>query len=190
MAFSRTESKEKVPKCRPSVHGRAVVGAIKKWRSNRVRFETCWYDEATPAKIRAVFGHCSRLFVNPEFFRNMIEIPYGWTNAIHHSMSQQYLDKVLLGSLIAGRTGRKEGGQACYFSAAHPPKNKAVLPSEKVETTAPTMHTDTGYEVDSVKAQQIGSKFRSNIQSCCCSLRRRSSRMYCKSRWPRSEELV
>ena len=36
-------------------------------------------------------------------------------------------DKILLNGLIAGGTGRKEGRQTCYFSAAHPQKSKAVL---------------------------------------------------------------
>ena len=33
------------------------------------------------------------------------------------------------------------------------------------------------------------SKMVSNIQLCCCSMRRRSSSMYCKSRWTRSEAI-
>ena len=57
----------------------------------------------------------------------MIEIPNGWTNAIYHSSAQKYLDKLLLNGLIAGGTGRKEGRQACYFSAAHSQIGEAVL---------------------------------------------------------------
>ena len=61
---------------------------------NRLRFETCWHkkDDDTSAYIRAIQGHCSRSSANPEFFKNMIEIPQGWTNVICHSSSQQYLD--------------------------------------------------------------------------------------------------
>ena len=45
-----------------------------KWRSNSVRFETCWHkhDDHTPAYIRAIPDHCLRPMVNPEFFKNVI----------------------------------------------------------------------------------------------------------------------
>ena len=45
-------------------------------------------DDLTPAYIRAVQGHCSRPTANPEFFKNMIEIPHGWTNVICHASYQ------------------------------------------------------------------------------------------------------
>ena len=40
---------------------------------------------------------------------SIVEIPHGWTNAISHSSSQQYFDKIMLSGLIAGRdqTGKK-----------------------------------------------------------------------------------
>ena len=45
------------------------------------------------------------------------------------SSSQQYLDQILLNDLIAVEVGRKNGRQACYFSAAHPQQSRAVLNS-------------------------------------------------------------
>ena len=80
-------------------------------------------DDSTPVNIRAIQGHCSRPFASREFFKNMIEVPHGWTTVIYHSSSPQYLDKFLLTGLIAGAMGRKEGRQACYVSAAHPRKS-------------------------------------------------------------------
>ena len=66
-------------------------------------------DDNTPACIRASQGVCSRPIANTEFFKHMIEIPPG------------------LNRLIARGIGRIEGGQACYISAVHPLKSKAVF---------------------------------------------------------------
>ena len=97
-------------------------------QSNRVRFETCGYksDDSTPAHTPAIEGPCSEPIANPELLKHVIEIPHGWRNAIYHSSFQQYVDKLLLNGRIAGGIGRKEGSQACYFSAAHPQQSKAA----------------------------------------------------------------
>ena len=77
----------------------------------------------------------------------MSETPHGRTNVIDQSSSQQYLDQILLHGLIAGRIGRKEGIQACYFSAALPQESNAVLdqkswqPRSRVPSTTRGMST-------------------------------------------------
>ena len=126
MAPSHTEVSGKVSKDRPKVQSRAVVGT-NKLGSDKVRFETCWYDDKTSAHVRAFQGHCSRPTANPEFFNNVIELPHGWTNVIYHSSYQHGLDKMLLNGMTAGGMGWKEGRQACYCSAAHPEESKAML---------------------------------------------------------------
>ena len=49
-------------------------------------------DNSTAAYTRAIEDHCSRPFANREFFKNVIEIPRGWTNVIYDSCSEQYID--------------------------------------------------------------------------------------------------
>ena len=124
--------------------------------SNRVRFETCWYngDVVTPAYIRATQGHCSRPITGPELFKHMIEIPHGWTNAIHHSSHQQYVDKIMSNGLISGGLGRKEGRQACHFSAAHPQQSNAVLDQKSWQPQIATI-----YGIGLFQAQHMGLKF-------------------------------
>ena len=109
-------------------------------------------------------------------------------------VSQQFFDKLLLNGLTAAGTGRKEGRQACYFSAAHLQKSKAVLEQKSwqpqvVPCVHHKWHTAIIFEIDLVKSTRDGSKMLSSIQSCCCSNRRRSSSMCCKSRWTRSEAI-
>ena len=94
----------------------------------------------------------------------MIENPHGRTNVIYHSSSQQYLDKMMLNEMIAGRTSKKEGREACLFSAAHPQQSKAV-PDRKscqpriVPSVHHKWHTETVCEDDLVKAKDVGLKF-------------------------------
>ena len=101
--------------------------------SNRVRFETCWFksDNSTPAFFDQFKVSAADQLRTPEFIEHMIEIPHGWTNVTYHSASQsssqQYLDTILLNGLILGGTVRKQCRPACYFSAAHPQKSKAVF---------------------------------------------------------------
>ena len=116
--------RERFPNYRPDVRRRTVVGTIS-LGSNRVRCETCccWSDNSTQICIRAIQGHCSRPIVNPEFFKNMIEMPHGRTNVTcHSSFQQQSLDNNLLNGVIAGGKGGEEGRHACYLSAARPQK--------------------------------------------------------------------
>ena len=94
----------------------------------------------------------------------MIEIPHGCTNVIYHPSCQQYIDKIVFIGLIAGGTGRKEGGQACYFSAAHPQQYKAVPDQKSWDSQlVPCVHhkwlTDTVYEMALVKTQEMGLTF-------------------------------
>ena len=131
--------------------------------SNGVRFETCWCksDNSTLAYVRALQGHCKRTIANAKFFKNLIEIPHGWTYVIYHSSSQQYFEKIMLRGLFAGGTGREEGRQACYCSAAHSQQNKSV-PDQKswqpqiVLNVHHKWHTDTVYETDLFTAQDMG----------------------------------
>ena len=51
-------------------------------------------------------------------------------------------------------------------------------------------HTDAIYEVDLVKAQEMGLTFHQTFKLCCCSFWRRSSRINRKSRWTRWNDLV
>ena len=80
-----------------------------KFGSTRVRFETCWNksDDSTPTHIRTIQGRCSRAIASPEFRKNKIQTPHGWTYAVYHSSFQQYLDKILLIGLIARAIGKK-----------------------------------------------------------------------------------
>ena len=134
--------------------------------SNRIRFETCWYivDDSTPASFRAIQGRCSGPSENPECFKHVIQFSHGWTNVIYHSSSQQYLAQILLTDLIVRGMNRKAGRQACYFSAAHPQQSRAV-PSQRswkpqiVLHVQHKWHTDTFYEIDLVKAQELGLQF-------------------------------
>ena len=93
----------------------------------------------------------------------MIEIPHRWKKVIHHSSSQQHLDKILLNALSARGTGRKAGTQSCYLSAAHPQQSKAV-PDQKswqqqlVPHVHHKWHIDKVYDIDFLKAQEIGLK--------------------------------
>ena len=45
------------------------------------------HDDDKPAFFRAIPGQCSRPKVILEFFTNVIEMPHGWTNVVHHSIS-------------------------------------------------------------------------------------------------------
>ena len=84
-------------------------------------------------------------------------------------------DPNLKNGLIAGGKRRKEGRQPCYFSAVHPQGRKAV-PGRKgwepqlVPCDHHKCHTDTIYEIDLVRAQEMGLTNLSNIQVCCCSI--------------------
>ena len=135
--------------------------------SNGVRFETCWYksDNNTPAHVRAIQGHCSRpINCFPEFFKHIVEILHGWTYSIQHSSSQPYLEKILLHGLLAGGIGSEEGRQACYCSAAHSQQSKAVLDRKSLQPhIVPDVHhkwhTDTVYETDLLKAQDMSLTF-------------------------------
>ena len=152
MEVSHTESSEKG--FQTSTPELTAEEWLEQSRSNRVRFETCWHkhDDETPAFFRAFQGHCSRPLVNPKFFGKMIEIPHRWTNVIYHSSSQQHLDKILLTGLIAGRTRRKEGRQACYFSAAHPQESTAVRHRKSWQPQlVPYVHPQVVYRNPSVK---------------------------------------
>ena len=117
-------------------------------------------DDSTPAKNRVIQGHCSRPIANPEFFKNLIDTPLGWTNAIFQSCSQQYLDKILLNGLIAGGKGR----HMLLLGRASSTKRSRTC-SEKLAGTDRSLqssqvghrwHTHTAYEIDLVKAQEIG----------------------------------
>ena len=117
------------------------------------------------------------------------------TNVIYHSSSQQHLDKNMLQGLIAGGTGRREGRQECYFSAAHSQESEAIPDRSSWHTQlVPYVHnkrpTDTIYQIDMVQNTRYGSQILSHVQFCCCSLRRHSSRMHRKSRRTRSNDLV
>ena len=70
------------------------------------------HDDDTPVYIRATEGQCSRPIVNPEFFKNVIKIPHGWTTVVYHSNSQQHLDKIMLNGLTVGEIRSEEGRQA------------------------------------------------------------------------------
>ena len=63
--------------------------------------------------------HCSRLTQNTEFCKNVIEMPYGWTNLTCHSSFQQYLDEILFNGLIAR-------GSMLHLQPHIRKKNKAV----------------------------------------------------------------
>ena len=63
---------------RATVHSRTVVGSIFKLGSNRVRLETCWYDDNTPTHIRAVQGHCSRPIANSLFLNQKHDRDSAW----------------------------------------------------------------------------------------------------------------
>ena len=120
--------RDRLPNFDPNVTEEDWLEQFSEKGIDKTRFETCWYtsDDSTTAYILAIQDHSSRPIVKPEFFKNMIEIPRGWTNVIHHSNSWQYLDKLLLNGPIVGGRCRKEGGQTCYFSAAHPLQSNAV----------------------------------------------------------------
>ena len=71
---------------------------------------------------------------------------------------------MLLNGMTAGGMGRKEGRQACYFSAAHPEESKAVLNPKSwvpqiVLHVHHKWHTDTIYEIDLVKTQDMDLKY-------------------------------
>ena len=89
-----------------------------------------------PVYIRAIERRCSRPIVNPEFFKNLIEIPHVWTKVIDHSSSHQCLDKI-------GYHGK----------AVHPQDSKAIA-ARKVGSHN-KLHHDAIYEVDVVRAQNI-----------------------------------
>ena len=124
--------------------------------SSRVRFGTCWLkdDDDTPAHTRAIQSHRSRAIVKLEFFKNVIEVPHGWTNVLYHSSPNSTST-----CLIAGRIGRKEGRQACCSSAADI-RNNADR-SEKLEATDRSLSSskDTVSGSDLVKAQDMGPTF-------------------------------
>ena len=90
-----------------------LTNKLTKSDPNGVRLETCWHknDDDMQACIRAIQGRCSRPTANPEFFKNVIAIPREWTNAICHSSSLQYRDKILLNGLTAGGIGRSEDSE-------------------------------------------------------------------------------
>ena len=66
-----------------------------------------------------------------------------------------------MNGLIAEGIGREEGRRACYFSAAHPQKSKAVphlknRQPQLVLSVHQKWHTDTIYEIDLINAQEMG----------------------------------
>ena len=68
--------------------------------------------------------------------------------------------KHLLIGLIAGRTGRREGSQAHYFSAAHPQESNATADPQSwqpqfVLYAHNKWHSDASCEIDLVKAQKM-----------------------------------
>ena len=68
--------------------------------------------------------------------------------------------------------GRKECRQACYFSAAQPQKSKAGPYQESwrpqiVRYVQHTWHADAVYEMDMVKAQDIGQKLYHTFSLAC-----------------------
>ena len=92
----------------------------------------------------------------------MIEIPRGWRDTLSFKF-QKYLDKILLSGLIVGGTGRKEGRQTRYFSAAHPQESKAVPDRQSwqprlVPHVHHKWHTDTVHEITLVNSQEMGLK--------------------------------
>ena len=100
-----------------------------KFGSNRVRYETCWYqsDELIHAFIRAIQAHGSR----SEFFKNMVEVPHGWTNVMYHSSSKQYFANMLLHGLTAGGIRRNEDRRSCYCL----PKSNAVTTDRSLRSS-------------------------------------------------------
>ena len=176
----------KFPKVGPKTNAEERLEELK-MGSNRVRFQNCWHkhDDDTLVQSRAIQGHCSRLIVSPEFFQNVIECPHGWTHVIHHSSSQQYLDTHVL---IAGRTGTREADKHVTFRPRIHKDSKAIpnhnsRQPQLVPYVHNTWHTDAVYETHLVSTQY-------GLQLCLCSLRRHSSRMYCKCRRIRSDDLV
>ena len=90
----------------------------------------------------------------------MIEKPHELTNVMYLSSSQLHVDANLLNGLIAEGTGRKESS---YFSAAHSQQAKAVPDQKKwqpqlVPHVPHNWHTDTVYDIDLGKAQDMGLK--------------------------------
>ena len=178
----------KVPQNRPKVHSRAVVVFFFTLGSNGVRFEACLYDETTPAHIRSLQGHCSRPVAKPEFFEHMFEIPHGCTNVIYQSSSRQH-------GLIAGGIGRIDGRQACYLSDAHPQQSNEVFDQKNWKPQiVPNDHhkwqSDTTYEIDLVKAQEMELKLYHTFSYAVVHVRDMPADMYRKSRWTRRSDLV
>ena len=142
-------------------------------------------DGDTPAHVRAIQGHCSRPVANPEFLKNMIEIPHEWTYVIYHSSSQQSFDNILLNGVIAG-------GKKAYNHVTSRPriikKAKQYLIRQVDSHRYFFTFVTSGLPTPFMKL--IWSKHKRRVQNTTHSYRRRSSRMQCKSRWTRSNDLV
>ena len=114
----------------------------------------------------------------------MIEIPHAWTNVFHFSSSQQGFDnwsdcKADKHIFLSRATARKQSGAR---------SEKLASPARSLRSPQVAYRHD--HEIDLVKAQDMGLNILPNIQLCCCSLRRHSISMYCKSRWTRSDGLA
>ena len=70
-----------------------------------------------------------------EFSKNMIEILRGCADVIHHSSSQQYLDKLMLrGLILQEEQTEKKADNHVTSSAAHPRQSRAGTRSKSWQT--------------------------------------------------------
>ena len=165
----------RLPNSDPNVNAEEWLGQLR-LGSNRVRLEMCWHkhDNDTPAsEYQSYLRSLLKTNSNPEVFKNVSEIPHGWTKVIYNLSSQQFFDQIMLNCLIAGGTGSKEGRQACYVSAAHPQESTAV-PDRKSWLPRPFTTSDIPTHVSNWYGQSTRdwSRMLPHVQFCCCSPRR------------------
>ena len=119
----------------------------------RARHEVCWRgrDDAQPLYIRAIQGHASLSYINPNCKRVDVVLK-NWTQYIYRVSRSEYLDQIVRNDLIEGglQTGR---GQACHFFSSRPMHGipRQILTTTRVGGSAKTSSVSTSESISRCK---------------------------------------